>query len=160
MLLEWWMFGSGLLCGSGAAMMYLGATCDAPAPEVPAEVPQSEEVAFPASPPDPNLSLVEDIVGLLDELERHGSSASADAREWWEHLRLRLEEILQRSGLQPIANDSIFDRMRHQPESPDPRIESGDVIVETVRIGLTLGPRVIRRALVRVIPQQERPSHE
>jgi molecular chaperone GrpE (heat shock protein) len=63
---------------------------------------------------------------------------------------LRLEEILGRSGVQIISNDAIFDRARHKPDADHGTVDNGAVVHETLSPGFAVGPRVLRRARVRL----------
>jgi hypothetical protein len=96
------------------------------------------------------MKLVEEIVVLIEELARHRSNLDSLARELADHVILRLEEILERSGVGVIANEAMFERSRHEPEKGTTYARPGDAIFETIRPGLAVGRRVLRRAVVRL----------
>jgi hypothetical protein len=96
------------------------------------------------------LNLVEALVALLDELERHRPYPDLTASDLAEHIDLRVQEILERAGVTVIAGDTTFDRNRHQPEPPAAQACAGALIQETLRPGLAVGRRVFRRARVRL----------
>lgn len=96
------------------------------------------------------LALVEECVGLVDELDRHGPGWDAARRELAGHMIDRLKEILERAGVAPIEGETVFDRGRHQPERPGTALP-GAQIVQTLSPGFSVGRRIVRRARVRVV---------
>lgn len=94
------------------------------------------------------IELVEECVGVVDELDRHMDSFDAPRREVAGHVVLRLEEILGRSGVEIIWTDETFDRARHKPDVGD--ATAGAAVAETLSPGFAVGPRVLRRARVRL----------
>ncbi len=96
------------------------------------------------------MELVEECVEVLDELDEHMDSFDAPRREVAGHVILRLEEILGRSGVEIISNDAIFDRTRHKPDEDHGATEDGVAILGTLSPGFAVGPRVLRRARVRL----------
>jgi molecular chaperone GrpE (heat shock protein) len=96
------------------------------------------------------LKLVEECVGLFDDLDRHFASLDPARQDLAEHLLLQLQEILERSDVEIIAGDTIFERRLHQSEQADIGAVSGVCIVETLSPGFIVGRRVLRRARVRV----------
>jgi hypothetical protein len=104
------------------------------------------------------LGLVEECAALLDELERNRESLEPSARELADHVELRLQEILERSGVMVIADETTFDRGRHQAERGASRARPGDAILETLRPGLAVGRRVLRRAIVRLASDGSGPN--
>lgn len=96
------------------------------------------------------LSLVEATVNLLEELERHRPYANLTTSDLAEHVDLRMQEILERSGVTVFAGDTTFDRNRHQPVPPAAHARPGTLVIETLRPGLAVGRRVFRRARVRL----------
>jgi hypothetical protein len=113
-----------------------------------AETPNLE----PASPPEDGrwLKLVEECVEVVDELDEHMSSFDPSRREVAGHVLLRLEEILGRSGVEIISNEATFDRARHRPDTDHAVTEDGGAVRETLSPGFAVGPRVLRRARVRL----------
>ena len=96
------------------------------------------------------MKLVEECVEVVDELEEHMDSFDAPRREVARHVILRLEEILRRSGVEIISNDSIFNRARHKPDTNHAATDDGAAVRETLSPGFAVGPRVLRRARVRL----------
>ncbi len=125
----------------------------------PVETGTGSPLAFPeASRPDPTdelrnapwMSLVEGCVDVVDELDRHATSFDAPRRELAEHVTIRLEEALGRSGVEIIAGESAFDRMRHKPVAGGHGSVPGAPVFETLSPGFAVGRRVLRRARVRL----------
>ena len=96
------------------------------------------------------MKLVEECVEVIDELDEHLDTFDAPRREVAEHVILRLEEILGRSGVQIISNDKVFDRTRHKPDMDHGVLDNGATVSETLSPGFAVGPRVLRRARVRL----------
>ncbi len=97
----------------------------------------------------PWLTLVEDNTALLNELDEMLSQLDPAARPLAEHVKTRLQEILERSGVARIENETNFDIARHQAWPPV-RAPQGAPIAATIEPGLAVGPRVFRRARVRL----------
>lgn len=96
------------------------------------------------------MKLVEECVEVVDELDGNMDSFDETRREVAGHVILRLEEILGRSGVEIISNDAIFDRVRHKPDADHAEASNGAAVGETLSPGFAVGPRVIRRARVRL----------
>jgi hypothetical protein len=95
------------------------------------------------------LRLVEEDVDLIDELDRHRNGLDESGRAVADHVTSRLREVLERANVDVIEEDVGFDRLRHAPiESQLPA--AGTPILEVVSPGFAIGPRVLRRAQVRV----------
>jgi hypothetical protein len=109
------------------------------------------------------LSLVEECVELLDELERHKEDFDPPRIELIEHVTMRLTELLERSGVEIISDETNFDRLRHQPDGrAGARAKPGDALSETLSPGFAIGRRVLRRAKVRLRSEsssRHMPSH-
>ena len=107
----------------------------------------------------PWLSLFEECVDFYGELERLQPSLDASAQEMVDHCRCRLLEILERSGVTILAEDTAFDRGRHQAESTCESPHEATPIETTLSPGFAVGRRVFRRARVKVaasiLPTQE-----
>jgi hypothetical protein len=97
----------------------------------------------------PWLKLVEENVALFDELDRHRADFDAPRQEVADHVICRLQEILERSGVDTIYGDANFDRSRHQPEGAS-RVLPGATVTETLSPGFQVGRRILRRARVHV----------
>lgn len=96
----------------------------------------------------PWISLVEECVQLLDEMDREFEHANAASKEVAAHAVSRLGEILERAGVEVIDREAIFDRLRHQAL----KATRGMTVIETVSPGYAVGRRVLRRAKVIVRP--------
>lgn len=97
----------------------------------------------------PWLKLVEESVALFDELDRHRADFDAPRQEVADHVICRLQEILERCGVEPISGEGNFDRNRHQPEGVT-RVLPGATVAETLSPGFRVGKRILRRARVHV----------
>ena len=127
--------------------------------EIERDVLGSSEIVSPPYPvresenPLENIAwvdLAEKCVELVEELDRQVANFDPPRRELADHVILRLEEVLERSGVEVISEDTTFDRRRHKPEKAESQIASGAPITETLSPGFAIGPRVLRRARVRV----------
>jgi hypothetical protein len=96
------------------------------------------------------MSLVQENVAVVDELEHHASSLDSSARAIADHATALICEALERADVELIADDKRFDARRHSPLDKTGRIPLGTPIVETVSPGFAVGKRVLRRASVRV----------
>jgi molecular chaperone GrpE (heat shock protein) len=96
------------------------------------------------------MKLVEECVEMVEELDEHMESFDAPRREVARHVILRLEEILGRSGVEIISNDATFDRARHKPDAEHAATDNGAAVRQTLSAGFAVGPRVLRRARVRL----------
>lgn len=115
---------------------------------------ESEPAGF-AAPADPLenkpwVKLVEECVELVDELDGHARSFDRPRQELAEYVILRLEEVLERSGVEVIAGEPTFDRGRHKPDGAGAAADPGAAVSETLSPGFAVGRRVLRRARVRV----------
>ncbi len=103
------------------------------------------------------VSLVEECVELFDEFERHKESFDDSSRELAEHINSRLQEILERAGVETIASDSNFDPRRHKPKNAiSVEATVNALIAETISPGFAIGPRVLRRAHVRLVEESDK----
>ncbi len=100
------------------------------------------------------LQLVEECVELLDEFDRHKADFDSRQQELADHAISRLQEILERSGVEVIAAEPVFDRNRHQPEKHIAKIKDGHAIAQTISPGFAIERRVLRRARVRLAESQ------
>jgi hypothetical protein len=96
------------------------------------------------------LHLAEECADLFDELDRLAPNVDAPRQEMIRHVKHRLQEILTRSGVELIDQDTAYDRSRHKLEPLDADIPSGTPLVEIVSPGFVVGRRVLRPAHVRV----------
>lgn len=109
------------------------------------------ETDLPGEPLEnrPWIKLVEECVELVDELDQHSRSFDGPRRELTEHVILRLEEVLERSGVEVISGEETFDRGRHKPDGVG-TAAPGAAISGTLSPGFAVGRRVLRRARVQV----------
>ena len=126
-------------------------------PDARPPLPQAAQPTPPAPqpPPDPLdngpwLKLVENCVDLFDELDSHLDHFDPSGRELAEHTGLRLQEILQRCGVELIDQPGDFERSLHQPV--DPSAHLGSATVTIISPGFRVGRRVLRRARVSLAP--------
>jgi hypothetical protein len=95
-------------------------------------------------------ALVEDVVSVVDELERHMPALTPDQRSIAEHAVLLLSEVLQRADVDLVVVGEEFDRSRHALPRGSSSARAGATVVEVLSPGFVLGPRVLRRATVRL----------
>lgn len=98
------------------------------------------------------LRLVEEDVELIDELDRHRLGLDDSGQALADHVTARLREVLERADVEVIDADLRFDRVRHAPVDSPAAPAPGAVIAEVVSPGFAVGPRVLRRAQVRLRP--------
>jgi len=96
------------------------------------------------------LKLAEECVALFDELDRHRNDFDPQRRELVEHMLFRLQEMLEGSGVEVIANKELFDRQRHQAVAPVASQTRQMAIAEVLSPGFAVRQRVLRRARVRL----------
>lgn len=97
------------------------------------------------------VTLVEEFVDLFDELDRHFASFDPVRQELADHILLRLQEIMVRSGVELITDNTTFDSHRHKPEQVGSGQIPDTIMVEIISPGFAIGPRVLRRARVRLV---------
>ncbi len=121
------------------------------------------DIAKPSPPPQPIhtepidrsndehwLKLVEECVLLYNDLDQRLASFDPKRKEQAEYILLQLQEILERSGVELITDDTTFERRRHQPVQPASGAVPGTPIIETLSPGFAVGRQVLRRARVRL----------
>lgn len=96
------------------------------------------------------VDLAEECVDVVDELDRTMDRFDPKSQELADHVIWRMAEVLERSGVELISDDTAFDTKRHKPEEATSRTASGTAISETLSPGFAVGRRVLRRARVRV----------
>lgn len=129
-----------------------------PSPAPLASIPPTPSNDASSNPLDNRqwMSLVEECVELFDEFERHKASFDDSSRELGEHINSRLQEILERAGVETITSDSNFDPRRHKAKSTISVEATGDALIaETLSPGFAIGPRVLRRAHVRLLEESD-----
>lgn len=93
--------------------------------------------------------LMKDCADLLTQLEDMDEKLDAKAKPLAEHLRVTLQEMLERAGAARIEDETAFDVTRHQV-IPARRVKTGEQISETLEPGYLFDRRVLKRARVRV----------
>ena len=101
------------------------------------------------------IKLTQECVTLFDELDRKSASMDPRRQELASYVCSQLEEILERCGVTIISGDSAFDERRHRPSPAVSRVAAGTAIAETLSPGFVVGPRVLRRARVRLAEETE-----
>jgi hypothetical protein len=96
----------------------------------------------------PWVKLVDECVRLYGELDAEKSEFDPPRQEVVDHVMCRLQEILERSKVQTISDDTIFDFSHHQAGTKYKKVEPGTTIVETLSPGFRVGPKVFRKAQV------------
>jgi hypothetical protein len=96
------------------------------------------------------LRLAEGCVEIIDELDQNADGFDPPRRELAEHVALRLEETLERSGVEVIKGEVNFDGTRHRSVPGGAEPPTGATISETLNPGFAVGPQVLLRARVRV----------
>jgi hypothetical protein len=96
----------------------------------------------------PWIKLAEECVELFDELDRQIKFFDPARREIADHVCCRLQEMLQRSGVELIAETALFERTLHQPEIPTAGMTNGADTAIILSPGFRVGRRVLRRARV------------
>jgi len=99
----------------------------------------------------PWLKLATECIDLLDELDKRSASFDRSRQELAIYVCSQLELKLERAGADVIADDAVFDEKRHLPEPAESRVAPGTAIAETLSPGFVVGPRVLRRARVRLV---------
>lgn len=93
------------------------------------------------------LRIVEEVIELFDELERIGSEFDPMRLEVVRHVTSKLQELLERSGVETISEVASFNRLRHQSTNAE-RLIHGVTKIRTSSPGFCVGKRVFRRAVV------------
>ena len=94
------------------------------------------------------LALVEDVIELVDELDRVRPDLPPSERDLATHVMARCSEILERRGVEVIRGERALDPARHQPADSSPPPPAGSVITDYQSPGFAVGNRILRRAVV------------
>jgi hypothetical protein len=94
--------------------------------------------------------LVEEDIALIDELDRHRQGLDESGRALADHVTARLRELLERADVEVIDEETRFDRLRHAPVDSAGVATGRAATVEVISPGFAIGPRVLRRARVRL----------
>jgi len=105
--------------------------------------------------PEPSLSdnspfvkLAEECAGLMNEFDGYSERMETDEGKMMAEMVVkRLQELLERAGLERIDNETEFSVLRHSPV-PMQIVQEGTPIVQTNFPGLALGNRVYRKAKI------------
>jgi len=100
-------------------------------------------------------SLISDMLGIIDDLERALSHADKDSdlAIGVNGIRCNLMRILGSKGLTEISTDGMFDPNIHEAFCTEPGDTDGN-IVEVYQKGYRIGDRVLRYAKVKVTKRQ------
>jgi molecular chaperone GrpE (heat shock protein) len=96
------------------------------------------------------MKLVGECADLFDELDSHLEGLDPAGREIAEHVCLRLQEILQRCGVELIDQEGTFERTLHQPVGPSLGLGTEAVRARVISPGFRVGRRILRRARVQL----------
>lgn len=96
---------------------------------------------------EPNADVASLCVLLYDELDQNIAFFDEEKRHLAEHVMARLEDILTAAGAEAIRDETLYNRLRHQP---DKIVSNGTAIAATLSPGFALGRKVLRRARVRI----------
>jgi len=100
----------------------------------------------------PWLDLAEDCLALFEEMDRNLEFFETPGeRQLAEHVQARLQEILERTGLEVIDQEGASVRTLHQPERSAGGLDSEQLRVEMRSPGFRVGRRILRRARVRLV---------
>ena len=96
------------------------------------------------------LKLVEECIELEGDLVNLYEHLDVTSQHIVDHTTLRIQEMLERSHVEIIANEHAFNRARHQTKPMHPIPRPGTPITVTLHPGFAVGRRVLRRAEVQV----------
>jgi hypothetical protein len=96
------------------------------------------------------MELVEECVGVVKDLDRHMGGFDPARQEVADHVILSLAEGLERTGVDLISDEEVFDSKRHESVEAKSGTAPGATIAETLSPGFAVGRRVLRKAQVRV----------
>ena len=114
-----------------------------PAPIIirePVEVPLEDNKAF--------AKLAKENSDFMEELDALAPRLDENSQKLIQHVQLRLQEGMERCGVERIDEETVYDVVRHKSATGQ-RIAQGAPIQETVMPGLILGKKVLRRAKVK-----------
>lgn len=118
--------------------------------EIESEISTTEEPIRESSLSDnkPFVKLAEECAGLMNEFDGYAERLETEeGKMMTEMVVKRLQELLERVGLERIDNETEFSVLRHSP-IPMQLVKEGTPIVQTRFPGLVLGNRVYRKATV------------
>jgi hypothetical protein len=116
---------------------------------------EADQSVLPVSEPvlsdnKPFVKLAEECAELMNEFDGYSERLDTDEGKMMVELVLkRLQEILERCGLERIENETVFSVLRHTPV-PMQLVRDGIPVIKTQFPGLALGNRVYRKARVMV----------
>lgn len=96
------------------------------------------------------MSLADSLTSLMEEIEDVGDLSSS---ELVEIVKCRLQEGFLISGAELIAEDKVFDAIRHTPVPPA-MVKQGAPIEKTIEPGIIINDKVIRKAKVEMKKQE------
>ena len=92
--------------------------------------------------------LIRECADLMNELDTYITKADTKTAQFLEYTLSRLEDALDRSHVDRIDTEELFNPVPASLSHSGTHIPQGTPITETIRPGYVLGNRVIRRALV------------
>lgn len=122
----------------------------------------SKQEPWPSSLPNPCrdpidnkpwMKLVEECADLFDELDRHMDALDPERREMAEHVCRRLQEILERCGVELIDQEAMFERRLHQLVGLSVGMSPEAATARIISPGFRVGPRILRRARVQLLQE-------
>jgi len=94
--------------------------------------------------------LVEECVELSKELDEIRVRDEISTRDLLDHVLVRLQQLLERCGVESIVDPAPFNRRLHRATPGVPKPNSGTYTVEVLAPGFCIGERVLLRARVRL----------
>jgi len=144
-------------------------TSPAPSAAIPENTTADADVPLPTKSIDndatsdpldnkPWLDLAKDCLALFEEMDRNRDFFETQGeRQLADHIGLRLQEILERSGLEVIDTGGPFGRNLHQPDRSAAGTAPELLAVEIRSPGFRIGRRILRRARVRLLGSTDEP---
>lgn len=97
------------------------------------------------------LGLVEGCVQLYDDLDRQRAALGEPAtRDFADYACFRLQETLERAGVEVTLDPAPFDQRWHRPEPPLATVPRDARVAQVLSPGFSVGRRVLRKARVRL----------
>jgi molecular chaperone GrpE (heat shock protein) len=108
----------------------------------------------------PFAKLAEECTDLMNEFDGYVERLeTVEGKMMAEMVVKRMQELLERAGLERIDDESEFSVLRHTPV-PMQIVQEGTPIVETRFPGLALGNRVYRKATVKIYSLNHKNLHD
>lgn len=111
------------------------------------ESPESVTAKPQASSDAAFFDVIKDCADLLIQLEDMEGRLDEKAKPLAEHVKINLQEIIERAGANRIDGEVRFDVARHQPV-PAKVVAKGSTIKATLGPGYEVGGKIVKRARV------------